>query len=185
MVNSMLFLQSFGYYGGGIGDILSNLQQLGFFDYLLPFLIIFSIVYGILSKAQIFGQNKSINAIISLSIGLMALQFGIVSSFFSEIFPRLGIGLSIILVILVLTGLFRSSDDSHWQNYILLATGLIIGVVILIQSAGSFGFDSGSWWYYNWPTMIIILIVGVLIALVIGSSSGKSKEKKITIGGYN
>lgn len=179
MLNSMFFLQSFGFSGGSVGNILSNLEQLGFFDYLLPFLIIFAIIYGILSKAKIFGDNKSIDAIIALSVGLMALQFGMVSSFFAEIFPRLGIGLSIILVILILTGLFKKNDDDNWQNYILLAIGLIIAVVILIQSAEGFGSYSGYWWYNNWPTMLVLLIFGVGIALIIGSSGKKKREIKI------
>jgi len=126
MITGGIFLQPYGFYGGNIGNILSNLQQLGFFSYLLPFLIIFAVVFGILSKVRIFGDNKSIDAIISLAVGLMALQFGIVSSFFAELFPRLGVGLSVILVILILTGLFKDGNDDKWMNYVLLAVGLII-----------------------------------------------------------
>jgi len=176
MITDGIFLQSLGFSGGNIGNIFSNLEQLGFFSYVLPFLIIFAIVFGILSKARIFGGNKSIDAIISLSVGLMALQFGIVSSFFAEIFPRFGIGLSIILVILILTGLFRK-DESEWQNYVLLGVGAIIAVVILIQSAGGFGFYSGYWWYDNWPSMLVILVIGVGIAMVISGSGGTKKPE--------
>ena len=106
---SGIFLQFFGGSGGvGFRDFLVKLEQLGFFDYLLPFLIIFALVFGILTKIKIFEDNKAINAIIALSVGLMALQFGFVSAFFSELFPRLGVGLAVILVIIIFIGLSNS-----------------------------------------------------------------------------
>ena len=37
---------------------------------------------------------------IALAVAFMSLQFDVVSMFFSELFPRFGVGLSIILVIL-------------------------------------------------------------------------------------
>lgn len=192
MITNGIFFQlggfsggSSGFYGGNIGYILSNLEQLGFFAYLLPFLLIFAIVYGILSKVKIFGDNKSVDTVISFAVGLMALQFGIVSNFFAGIFPRLGIGLSIILVILILTGLFRGGEESSWTNYVLLGVGIIVAIVILIQSAGGFGFYSSYWWYDNWSSMLAILIVGVGVVVVIISSGKNSEENKgIKSNGY-
>ena len=181
MVEGVIFFQSYGFYGGNIGNILSNLEQLGFFDYLLPFLIIFAIVFGILSKTNIFGDNnKSINAIIAIAVGLMALQFGLVSVFFSELFPRFGIGLSILLVIMIILGLFRS-DDEKWQNYVLLGIGAIIVVAILIQSAGGFGFYSGYWWYNNWPSILAIVAVGVGVIIVIANSGRSLDDGGVTV----
>jgi|TARA_B100000315_G_scaffold183689_1_gene172618 hypothetical protein len=176
-----IFLQFFGFFGGDIGNLLFNLERLGFFDFILPFLIIFAIVYGILSKVHIFGTNKSIDAIIALSVGLMALQFGVVSVFFAELFPRFGIGLSIILVIMILLGLFKGeNDDAKWFNYVMLAVGAIIVIVILIQSAEGFGFYSGYWWSENWPSLLAIVAVGAgIIAVVAGT--GSSKKPEITI----
>ena len=102
LLNFLISYTSFG--GGGIGNLLSNLEQQGVFQYLLPFLLIFTLVFGILSKINVFGtqRNQVINGVISLVVGLMALQFNAVSIFFSELFPRVGIALSIILVLLIL-----------------------------------------------------------------------------------
>ncbi|MFQ5531223.1 MAG: hypothetical protein ACE5ES_01265, partial [Candidatus Nanoarchaeia archaeon] len=104
MIEKLVFLQFFG--GGTIGDLLSVWQQQGFFSYLLPFLLIFALVFGILEQAKLFKENKAINGIIALVVGLMALQLDFVPIFFSEIFPRLGVGLSFILVLLILAGMF-------------------------------------------------------------------------------
>jgi len=173
MLNVGIFLQSYGVIGGGgFGNILSRLEQLGFFDYVLPFLIIFALVFGILTKTRIFEQNKGINAIIALSVGLMALQFGFVSVFFAELFPRLGIGLVIILTILILGGLFFDTEGNA-MNYILLAVAAILIIVVLASTA-----EVSSWWY-SWSffsgnlgeIFFIIGIVAVMIAVVAGSNA--------------
>src|SRR3989344_2042976 len=104
-----MFLDVFAFSGGSIGNLLSQWEQLGVFSYVLPFLLLFSLIFGILSRANIFKENKGINATIALAVALMALQFNAVPRFFSDIFPRLGIGLSVILVGLILIGLFTDS----------------------------------------------------------------------------
>lgn len=53
-MNPGVFLQYYGYTGGDIGNFLSQLEQMGFFAYALPFLLIFAITFGILSKVHIF-----------------------------------------------------------------------------------------------------------------------------------
>ena len=168
---SSTFLAPFGFYGGDIGNFLLQLEQLGFFSYLLPFLVIFALIFGILSRINIFEDNKSINAIISLSVVLMALQFGFVSNFFSEIFPRLGVGLAIILVVLIFLGLFMDPEQKA-MNYGMLGIGAIIVVVILIESAAfsgtSFGFFIRQ---YVGLIITVIIVAGVVIGVI--ASGGK------------
>ncbi|PIO07158.1 hypothetical protein COU59_03815 [Candidatus Pacearchaeota archaeon CG10_big_fil_rev_8_21_14_0_10_34_12] len=178
MLSEMVFLQSFGYYGGGtFGNILSRLGQLGFFDYVLPFLIIFSLVFGILTKTNIFKENKGINAIIALAVGLMALQFNTVTIFFSELFPRLGVGLAIILTIMVLAGLFLDTEGQG-LNYLLLAVSGIIVIIVLASTA-----EASSWWYswsfYSGNIGEILLIVGIIAVMVavVVTANAKTQEK--------
>ena len=117
--------------GGAIGDLLSAWEQAGFFSYLLPFLLIFALVFGILNQIQLFKEKKAINAIIALVVGLMSLQFPMVPLFFSEIFPRLGVGLAIILVVLIFVGMFIDPGKAG-IFYILMGIGAVIVVVVLV-----------------------------------------------------
>ena len=95
-----------------VGDVTSMLNywaDIGVFAYILPFLLIFAVVYGILSKINILGEqgkNKGVNAVISVAVGLLALQFDYVPHFFSMIFPYAGMGISVLLVALILANLF-------------------------------------------------------------------------------
>ena len=77
----MMFLQSFGFYGGSIGNLLAQWEQIGMFSYILPFLLLFALIFGILSRIKIF-DNKSLNTVISLAVSLMALQYDYVPRFF-------------------------------------------------------------------------------------------------------
>ena len=173
-----VFLQSFGVFGSNFGDILFRLEQLGFFDYLLPFLIIFAMVFGILTRVKIFEDNKAVNAIIALSVGLMSLQFGFVSVFFAELFPRFGIGITIILVLIIFLGLFMD-PDSKGMTYAFLAIAGIVVIVVLVSTA-----EAASWWYSsfwwseNISTILVLVFFLAVVGIIIGASSKDSRSSK-------
>jgi hypothetical protein len=161
---------------GALGDLLNKWQDAGFFSYLLPFLLLFALVFGILTRIKIFKDNKVVNGIIALSVALMALQFNFVPQFFSQIFPRVGVGLAIILGIMIVVGLF-ADPDSPVINYILLGVGVITIGMIVIQSAGAVGWQSGQWWGENWQMIIGAIVLFVLVAVIIGSAGPKGQSK--------
>ncbi|MFZ1970777.1 MAG: hypothetical protein WAU65_01185 [Candidatus Nanoarchaeia archaeon] len=176
-------LDSAVFTSGGIGDALNNLAQLGFFSYAIPFLLIFALVFGILNRMGLFKENKGVTAIIALAVGLMSLQFNIVPQFFSQIFPNLGIGISIILVFLIVMGLFIDPVNQKWIVYILLAIAAIVAVVVVAQSSGQAGVNAWSWIQDNLGssagTIIIIVLVVVGIAAIVGiPKKGQPKDYK-------
>ena len=86
-----------------IQTLLQEWESIGIFDYVLPFLIIFSLIYAVLTSTNLFGKkNKPVYVLIAVAIGLMALRVGYVQQFFAEVFPRLGVGLAILLVVIIL-----------------------------------------------------------------------------------
>ncbi len=175
LVNEVI-LASYSYFEGGpIGDMLSLWQQYGFFSYLLPFLLIFALVFGILNQIHLFKESKSINGIIALVVGLLALQYPLVPQFFSEIFPRMGVGLSIILVLLILAGMFVDPGKAGIMTT-LMVIGVIITIIILIQTAGAVGWASGWWWEENWPMVAGVVFILVVIAIIVGGSSRKEDD---------
>jgi len=178
MLNGVFVLASAVFPGGALGDLLTKWEEAGFFSYLLPFLLLFALVFGILTRVNIFKDNKVVNGIIALAVALMALQFSFVPDFFSQIFPRLGVGLSIILGVMIVVGLF-APKESPAVNYILLGIGVITIGLIIIQSAGAVGWQSGQWWGQNWPIVIGAIILFILVAVVIGSASPKDKSRPV------
>lgn len=162
-------LSVFLVWSGTIQDLFSQWEQIGFFDYILPFLLIFALVFGILTKINIFKENKAINAIIALAVGLMALQFGFVSQFFSEILPKLGIGLMIILIFLILVGLFLNPKNKGMMG-LMFGIGIIIVIVILAKTAGNFGW-TWNFWRENMPLIVGVIVILAIIGIIIAASS--------------
>lgn len=174
MIDGVSFLASYGLNGGAFGDLLNRLDQMGFFSYALPFLVIFALVYGILTQTKIFGtEQKGLYAIIGLAVSLMSLQFDFVPQFFSSIFPKLGVGLAILLVALILVGLFSDRN----MGRVMFILGALIGVIIIIQSLGDFGTNSGTWLARNYEDLIPIVLVIVGTIAIIASFGAKKQGK--------
>jgi len=187
MLDMMLFLQSYGFFrGGGIGDLFNYWEQAGVFSYLLPLLLIFCLVFVILSRIKIFEDNKAVNGIIALVVGLLAMQFDMVPFFFAEIFPRVGVGLSIILAILVLVGLFLDPNQK-FQMWGLFVVGLLIAALVLYNT-GNFGF--GYYLYYILDPQILswvffLAIIGIVALAMSKKRAGFPPLKPILFHPYD
>ena len=191
MIGVNTLLASYGFFrGGDIGNVLAQWQAAGVFSYALPFLLIFALTFGLLIRVGLFTtkdasgekSNKSINAIIALSVSLMALQFDFVSLFFSEIFPRFGVALSVILVILILGGLFMPMGNKGFSWILILVVMVIIGIVIF-QSLESFGYNAGYWWRNNLGSLLgWAVLIGLIIAVVAGSTSSEPTAPETLLG---
>lgn len=152
--------------------ILNQWNQYGVFDYVLPFLLIFAIVYAILAKSKIFGENRAVHAIAALAIGLMALRAGFVTDFFTQAFSRLGVAISIMLVAVILTAAFipKSLLDSGKGLWIYFSLGAILFVFVIFNS-----FDALNWfgsdWFNQWGGAIIgLLLIGGILAVIVATS---------------
>lgn len=179
----MIALASYGSFGGGtLGDLFAQWEAAGIFSIALPFLLIFALVFGLLMKLNIFATkdnpNKGINVIIALAVAFMALQFDMVSMFFSEIFPRLGIALSIILVILILGGLFMPKDkENNWFMVALVIVVFIIIGTVVYNSLSVFGWSiGGPGWSYFWNKYGAIIIFAIIIIAIVAMTTTKPRK---------
>ena len=178
MIETLLFLQSYGFFrGGGIGDLLNYWEQVGFFSYVLPFLLIFALVYAIISNMRLFGDNKGVSAVIALAVGLLALQFDVVPIFFSEIFPRVGIALSVILAVLIITGMFIDPSQK-WMKYMLLGMSFIVLFIVLFQQAySSFWYDI--FYFFSAQTFAWLLLGLIVVVLILAIVKPGIKNKTL------
>ena len=167
-----------------VTDVLNIWNDLGVFSYVIPFLLIFAIIFAVLDKSKILGENKTIGSIVAASIGLLSLQFDFVSEFFAVIFPRFGIGISIFIVGLIMLGFFYPADkDGKFSGKVAwIGWTVAIGVILWSLSAwdewsGQSGF--GGFFVENiWS--IIVLSVLVTIIIVTAKSGKKSSSSSST-----
>ena len=151
---------------GNFGNFLSNLDQLGLFSYVLPFLLIFAMTYAILTQVPIFKENKGAGVLIAFALGLLALQTPAVSYFFAELTPNLAIALSLILAALILAGIFIKDTTSF--KWIFFGIGIIAFIIVLITSLSNVNFI-GSYWWNEYASLIVVifLIVGAIVGVIL------------------
>ena len=148
-----------------ITDVLNTWADYGVFAYVLPFLMIFALVYGLLSKSKLLGENRGVHATLALVIGLLALQFDYVSNFFATIFPYAGIGISVLLVALILMGVL--TDDEDAAKWIFFGIGALIFIVVLLYTIYDFQWLGGYVGIDWWPWIILALVVASAVVGVI------------------
>tara|TARA_B100001971_G_C18174653_1_gene529217 strand:- start:360 stop:860 length:501 start_codon:yes stop_codon:yes gene_type:complete len=161
---------------GSITDVLNTWADAGVFAYVLPFLMIFAVVYGLLHSSKILGDNKGVHATIALAIGLLSLQFDYVSNFFAIIFPYFGMGLAVLLVALILMGFVGSEKSTKWVWFTI---GLIIFLVVVLNALSDFSWFGGGYiWQDYWPAVLAaIIIVGLMALIMFGDKLGGKTDK--------
>jgi len=165
-----------------ITEVLNIWNEIGVFSYVIPFLLIFAVVFAILDKTGMLSgkdsDNKTIIAIIAVAIGLLSLQFDFVSEFFAIIFPRFGVGLALFLVVLIFLGFFSPEGANGKFGWSVKWIGWVVGIGVFIWALSSWdqwssyaGF--GGWFVENvWALIILGGVIAVIFA-VRGTSSGK------------
>ncbi len=165
-----------------ITDVLNIWNNMGVFSYMIPFLLIFAVVYAIIDKTKMLSSpdndNRMIIAIIAASISLLSLQFDFVSSFFAIIFPRFGIGLALFLVILIFIGFFHPQESNGKWDIKIAWVGWLVGIGVFIWSlsswdewSGQVGF--GGWFVQNvWAIVVLGVLVAAILAVTHSSKNG-------------
>ncbi|MEM4625425.1 MAG: hypothetical protein QXJ28_01500 [Candidatus Pacearchaeota archaeon] len=163
-----------------IGMILQDWANLGVFDYALPFLLIFALVFAILLKINIVGSKdrdyRALYAIIAMAISLLALQYNHVPLFFSIIFPKVGIALSILLTAIILMGLFAPYDTFMGPAKLFLGIGGVAALVVVITSFDDYSWWTGGFWQRNLSAIVAGLIIIVFVAIVVGAGKKESER---------
>jgi len=129
-------------------EVVQRLIELGFYKFLLPFIIISAIVYAVLRKTQIFGESPLIGGIISLSIAFFIFGLPVLSGAnlvkpLTGFFGQVTIVILIISFGLLITGLFvpdLMGKMGEWVTGGGIVWWMILLVVIIAVTSGLFFF---------------------------------------------
>ena len=153
-----------------------------FTELILPFLLVFVLIFAILQKTKILGEGKAqIDALISLAIGLILVGVPVARDFVVNLMPWLAVGASVILVFLILYGFVAGdlSTGPTWMKILFgsLAALFVIGVVLYISGLWSTILEWLSVLVDNpelWSSIIFLLVIigAFVIAVVSGKAGG-------------
>jgi len=154
-----------------------------FVEMLLPFLLVFVVVFAILQKSKILGEGKAqIDAIVALVIGLILIGVPQPRDIIVGIMPWMAVAVAVILVFLILYGFvagdLSGSNVKPWMKttFGILAGLFTLAVVLYITGLGSIIFN---WLPFSgesevWTSTLMIILV--LAAMAIAVYGGKKKE---------
>jgi len=156
---------------------------------ILPFILVFTIVFAILQKSGILGKDKKqVDAIVALVVGLLVISFGLAKGIILQLTVFLAVALVVILVLMLLIGSFTEQgkffDEANFPKALRTALLLvsIISVVLVVA------YVTGFWTYlYNLlffgsiqgsSTLLNIIFIIIIIAVVAFVIRGASSSHK-------
>ena len=136
-------------------------EGIGGFDVILPFLLIFTITFAILDKANIF-DKPSVNVILSVIAGFFLVMQSDMVLIIQGFLPRISMLILTFLMILLVAGSLGFLPSDSWSG---IAVFVAIGSVIWAMGA-SVGWNV-PWLSWFTPEDISVLIVlGVFVLII-------------------
>lgn len=158
-------------------------------DALLPFMLIFTVIYAILRRSKILGEGKNnFNGVVSLVIALLVIIPHISGTYpydrdvvqiINSAIPNISIFIILILMGLLLVGIW--GVELNWVGG--TVTGLI-ALVSFIIVVYVFGAAANLWELYPWlwwlsdpntQSLILIILVFAILVYFITKEPGKTK----------
>jgi len=164
--------------GLDFGNFVANLQELGFYDYFLPFILIFAIVYALLEKSGVLSEKRNINAVISFAIGMILIVQQPIVEIINTFLQKASLIMVIIFVALLV--IFLISGSTNVKDGVGKGVLIFIIVIALIWALSpNLGIDFPFWSFLSDRTknLILMLLLFFIFPMVIASK--KEKEGSI------
>lgn len=166
-------------------DMINVLVDLGVTEILLPFMLVFTIVFAVLQKAKIFGDDKkNFNVVVALVMGLAVVVPHVTGAYaangvadvvdvMNRALPQISVVLVAIVMLLLMIGIWGA--EIKWAGgspagWIMIISAAIV-FIIFGSSAGWFLSGGIPWLSFLWDEdvkalLVIILVFGIIIWFV-------------------
>ncbi len=171
------------------------LQTFGFFDIILPFILVFTLVYAILEKTKILGKEeeggkKNVNALVAFVFGLFVVAATNIVNVLKDALPVITLLLIVILSFMLLVGSFHGdkefsffAENKGWR--IFLTVVLLIGIILIFMNF--IKTKSGDSWlevfwdfatndFNSGPVVSSVLFLAIIVFVVWFVGYGGKKE---------
>ena len=156
------------------------LQSVIFTKFALPFLLIFFIVFAILEKTKVFGEDKKqINALVAFIIGLIFVGAAFPKEVVENLILFLTVAIVIVFIILLLWGFVSGGELKIESTGLRWALGIVVVVAVIIAVLWAIGIQGGviyllfdllfyqTWSGTFWTNVLFIVVIAAALALVL------------------
>ncbi len=159
-------------------EFFVKLEELGMLDSLLPFILIFTILFAILQKTKIIGEGKrQFNTIVALVLSLMVVIPHVTGRYppgqdvvviINQALPQLSLVVVAILAALLLIGVFAPGVMFGGTSFGAFLALVMIGIVIFIfGNAAGFWQNTGFLSFLNDPDTQAVIVIVLVFAIII------------------
>jgi hypothetical protein len=182
-------------------NAITFLSDMGIFDVVLPFVLVFTVVYAILEKSRIFGvetikgetyTRKNLNSMFAFVTAFLVVASTQIVATINKVLAEIVLLLLLGVCILLLAGTFHTGDKEFQLDkmYRGLLVGLMIVGTILIFLNALPAADGKTWleWGYEWirdnfdtgafGALFLALLMIAFIFWVTGSPKAVGSKKE-------
>lgn len=161
--------------------VLWHWRIAGVFDIILPFLLIFALIFAILERTKVLGQNKAIYAIVSLAISFFAISDPTITGFFAYLFSNAALGFAVLLVFILFLGMFTKGEGLGGWVWVGSLFAILVFIWVIGRSIINAGFNTYVFGFFQtntllWSSIVWGLALLAVIVLVVISSSSRPNE---------
>ena len=124
-------------------SIFFDLEDLGVYDYVLPFLLVFTILFAVLEKTKLLGTEeggkeprRNLNVVLALVISLIVVVRTDITSIMNNYLSKMALFIIVVLIFILTTGLFGASTEGYTGTVFFIAMILSVLAVIWALSGG-------------------------------------------------
>ena len=177
-----------------LGGIIQFFYELGVYDVVLPFLLVFSVVFAILEKTRVLGTDdiegkkytkKNLNAMVSFVMSFLVIASTKLVAVINKALADVVLLLLLVVFFLVLVGTFFKEEGGvflekgGWRTFFMVI--VFIGIVLIFLNA--LGWLTWLWdflvenWQTRWVGALILIILIIIFMWYITKSGPEEKPK--------
>ncbi|MEM1782772.1 MAG: hypothetical protein QW483_02735 [Nanopusillaceae archaeon] len=177
---------------------ISILERFGFFDIILPFILIYAVIYGILAKTQILGNPfdqdvakakfvRSLISLISLSIAFLTVGAINIITKLRILIPHIVLYLLSVFLLIISVAAFylplEKVDESEYKKYrkSILFISIVIFSILTLSSLGIVVIESveeGIVGLIQSEIFVLIVILLIIFLVIYWLTRGEIVEKE-------
>ena len=157
--------------------VLLFLQKFGFYDIVLPFLLVFTLVFAVLEKTKVLGTEefkgvhytkKNLNSIIAFVVAFLVVASTKIVAAINQIMANVVLLLMLSICFLLLIGSFFKEDEDvylkegPWRTLFMMI--MFVGLIAIFLHAFGWLNTAWDWLTGHWQTNFVA--TGVLLVFV-------------------
>ncbi len=149
-----------------------DISGFAFFIPTFIFLLVFVVMYALLAKLKLLGENKFIHLLISFVIAIIFLTFSSAREVVLRLTPWFAVLIIFVFFILVLIGFTQKSMEDMMKPWLAWVFIIALAIIFLVILANVFGISLINTWdeflsYPKFAGAVLLIIIAALAAWAI------------------